>query len=229
MVFPTTRPHPDTPAPLDTHSADAEALIPEARDRQRHRHRRVGLLVGAVMLLSFLGFLVYRSVSTNASGRAGGAGGAAPAGPFAGTWHVHTYYLTIARGGSGTATWPIHVRCGHGPGMGAPPCDRWVPETLVVPGGGVEHVDEIIDGGHATLSLTAVHGNRATARIEGSTVQSTLPDGPVALRVDQVNDLIYLTPSRPTTVSPYGNVPLCGPRIYENIQLQAELHIHCGA
>jgi hypothetical protein len=100
---------------------------------------------------------------------------------------------------------------------------------VVAPGGGVAHVEEIIDGGQARLSITAVHGNRATGRIEASTQQSTLPDGPVSLKIDQVNDLIYLTPSRPATASPYGNVPLCGPRIYENLRLQDALHINCGA
>jgi hypothetical protein len=152
-------------------------------------------------------------------------GGGVHAGPFTGTWHVHTYSLTIKADGTGTAMWPTHVGCGSGPGEGPPPCDSVVPGTLA----GGTHVDYIIDGGHAQIILTSVKGDTARGRIENSTVQSTLPDGPVTFRVSS-KDLLYVTPSKPTTSSPFGATPLCGPRAEAlSISQQQAEGINCGA
>lgn len=196
----TADPHLDAPAPIDGRPLDAEALIPEARDRQRRRHRHVGLLSAIALVLLIVGFVSYRDLSTNGSGPAGGGRGTVvPAGPFAGTWHLQANYLTIDRDGRGTATfeWSLTPTI-------------WVKV-------------------HASIIITAVHGDRARGEVTRTTTSSYLPDGPIALRVDQANDLIYVTPSHPTTTSPYGRVPLCGPRIYENLKRQEMLHIHCGA
>jgi len=142
------------------------------------------------------------------------------AGPFQGAWHVHTDYLVINADGTGRATWPIHVFCGTGTGIGrgGPPCDK-------IAGSG-----RITDGGLASLTITSVHGDTALGQIADSTVQSTLPDGPVALLVDPVNDVVHMAVSRPTTSSPYGTVPLCGPKAYaKSLREGSAALFNCGA
>ena len=147
-----------------------------------------------------------------------GTSSSVSASAFQGTWHLHTDYLVIHANGTGTATWPIHVFCGTGVGMGGSPCDKLASNG------------QITDGGHADLTIESVSGDTASGKVTSSTVQSTLPNGPIRLRVDQMNDVLYLTPSRPTTASPYGSVPLCGPRAYAKSQQEGSAaEFNCGA
>jgi hypothetical protein len=144
-----------------------------------------------------------------------GCGASVSAGPFAGVWRVHTYYLVIKANGSGSAKWPTHVFCRHGVPS---PCDK------------ISSSGEITDGGHADLRITSVHDDTALGQVTDSTVQSTLPDGPVALLVDLVNNVLYMTVSRPTTASPYGTTPLCGPTASEKSDREGSAaKFNCGA
>lgn len=129
------------------------------------------------------------------------------AGPLAGTWNVHTIYLTVAESGHGDFEWPIHVFCGTGVGYGPPPCDT------------LESNGTIHDGGHAQLTLTARNGETADGRISGSTDPAAFPDGPIQLRF-QANDTLHLGFATPPT----GPSPdyLCGPKTNRSL-------INCGA
>ena len=151
------------------------------------------------------------------------------AGPFAGTWHLHTFTITIQDDGTGSAAWPTHVPCSAGgPVSAATACDHFTPGTIVVGGSPVQVVN-ISDGGRATIRLISVDGTTASAVISGSTVPSTLPDGQAALNVT-TQDLLYVTPSSQTTASPFGRSGFCGPSALAlNLQQQDAEGINCGA
>lgn len=207
---------------------EAEALIREAQARKRRRRRRQFVLILAAVIVAACSYGAV-SLFGPSSGTNSGTTGFVRAGVFASTWRVHTTELTINSDGRGVVQWPIHVTCGTGPGMGPPPCDRLVPATIAGPQGNVLHVNEIIDGGHADVLLTSVNSKFAEGRIEHSTVQSTLPDGPATFRVSKA-DLLYMTVSRPTTGSPFGRSPLCGPKAAALTPAQQEAEgINCGA
>ena len=141
--------------------------------------------------------------------------GAVVAGPMAGTWHVHTYYLNVTADGHGAFTWPIHTTCGTGVDQGAPPCDT------------LKNGTEIIDGGYARLTIIERSGDTAMGIIQSSTDQSTLPDGPVTLRL-AANDLLYLTTSGVQNPHPYEY--LCGEQAVSlPVAEQLSQHINCGA
>jgi hypothetical protein len=151
------------------------------------------------------------------------------AGPFAGTWRVHTVTITIQADGTGSAAWPTHVPCdAGGPISAATACDQFTPGTVVV-GGSQVNVVNISDGGRATMRIVSVNGTTASAVISGSTVPSTLPDGQAALKVT-AQDLLYVTPSSPTTGSPFGRSGFCGPSALAlSLQQQIAEGINCGA
>jgi hypothetical protein len=151
------------------------------------------------------------------------------AGPFVGTWHLHTFTITIQANGTGSAAWPTHVPCSAGgPVSPATACDQSTPGTIVVGGSPVQVVN-ISDGGRATIRLTSVNGTTASAVISGSTVPSTLPDGQAGLNVT-TQDLLYVTSSSPTTGSPFGRSGFCGPTALAlNLQQQIAEGINCGA
>jgi len=151
------------------------------------------------------------------------------AGPFAGTWRLHTITITIQANGTGSAAWPTHVPCSAGgPVSSAPACDQSTPGTIVVGGSSVPVVN-ISDGGRATIRLITVDGTTASAVISGSTVPSTLPDGQAGLKVT-TQDLLYVTPSSPTTGSPFGRSGFCGPSALAlNLHVQIAEGINCGA
>jgi len=127
---------------------------------------------------------------------------------FAGTSHVHTYYLRIRADGHGTAEWPVGFHCGAPETPPGQACDKVVPTTMTMPDGTAGNVDEIIDGGHAQLRLTSVTPATAIGVVEGSTDASALPDGPVTLTITTDDLLVITTPGS----SVYGRSPLCGPR-----------------
>lgn len=151
------------------------------------------------------------------------------AGPFAGSWRVHTFIVTIEADGTGSATWPTHVPCSAGgPVSAATACDQFTPGTIVV-GGSPVNVLNISDGGRATIRLISVNGTSASAVISGSTDPSTLPDGHAGLNVT-TQDLLYVMPSSQTTSSFIGRSGFCGPSALAlNLQQQNAEGINCGA
>ncbi|HUZ10383.1 MAG TPA: hypothetical protein VMU76_09475 [Acidimicrobiales bacterium] len=207
-------------------TTEAEALIRAARARQHRRRRVIRVSVAAAILV--LGACWYFVAD-----HTGGSRGAeqeqgtksVAAGAFAGTWHVHTYSLTVRADGQGSFEWPTHNPCA-GPGAAPGACDSLVPKTVKLAGRRTT-IDEIIDGGHAHLQLISVAGTTANGRITGSTVRSVLPDGPVTLRVTK-DDLLRVTtaikPAMPSFES------LCGPKAaaLSGPQQRAE-GINCGA
>jgi hypothetical protein len=151
------------------------------------------------------------------------------AGPFAGTWHVHTTSLTVAADGRGRATWPIGVDCGTGIGKAPPPCDARVPSTIVLPDGVRSPVEDVVDGGHATVRLTSVTGRTAHALVTASSDPTALPDGPAVLRVSS-DDLLQLDPHVAPLEAHLRWQALCGPRA-ASLPLSEQLSrgINCGA
>lgn len=207
-----------------------EVLIKEARQRQRRRHL---LTLGTVFLVALAGVLGYREISGDGGAhqqpsRNGTPPRAVAAKGFAGTWHVHTYYVYIQSNGQGSAMWPIHVDCGGAHVTPGGPCDTVTPETVVV-NGVAGPVDEIHDGGRAVIRLMSVTDARARAVISASTEPSVLPDGDATLTVTK-SDLLYVTPAGPTTSSPFGRSGFCGPRAASlSLSKQVAAHINCGA
>lgn len=207
---------------------EAEALIEEARARQRRRRRSLVLVSSLAVAVGLLVYAVV-ALTSGTSSRTTSPNGPVAAQAFAGTWHVHTYYLVIKADGNGSANWPTHIPCGSAGAPRTQACDRSVPGTTVLANGQVIPVEEVVDGGHADIVLTFVKGDSARGQIENSTVQSTLPDGPVTFRLAK-NDLLYVKPSRPTVGSPFGNNPLCGPKASQlSVSQQEAEGINCGA
>ena len=212
--------------PVAETTSEAEALIREARARQHRRRRVIGVSVAAVILV--LGacsyFVANHAGGSRSAGREPGTRAVA-AGAFAGTWHVHTYSLTVRADGHGAFEWPTHNPCA-GPGAAPGACDSLVPKTVDSAGRRIT-IDEIIDGGHARLELISVAGRTAKGRITGSTEQSVLPDGPVTLRVT-ADDVLRVTtaikPAMPSFEALCGSkaAALSGPR-------QRAEGINCGA
>lgn len=131
-------------------------------------------------------------------------GGPLSAGPLRGTWHVHTFYLTIQADGSGAFRWPIHTSCAS---RVAGPCDQ-------ISASGV-----ITDGGRGSLKLSSRSGATGRGVVSASTDPSVLPDGPVRLTVG-ANDVLYLAFARSPAVHAFDY--LCGPRTDTS-------KINCGA
>jgi hypothetical protein len=221
-------PHPPT-IDLD----ESQALIEEARNRQRRRRRFITALVSGVLFAGV--FVAVAMIATSGSGPTSTTGGftgqAVPAGVFAQTWSVHKFSLHIGADGRGAFRWTIHVTCGSGRAEGPPPCDRILYKTLTGPNGQGVATAEIIGGGRAALVLTRVGSTTARGVIEGSTQPSVVPNGPVSLTVTQ-HDLLVVSPATPPTdPSPFKpGAPLCGVRAkaLSDSQRVAE-GINCGA
>ena len=124
-------------------------------------------------------------------------GVATKAGPFAGTWHVHTFYLTIQSNGTGSFQWPIHVPCGTGLGQGPPPCDTVSPSGVIT------------DGGHAKLTIESRKGRSVEGLISETTDPTTVRNGRVTISLGS-NDVLYLRFSTPPATLAYSYV--CGPK-----------------
>jgi hypothetical protein len=152
-----------------------------------------------------------------------------PAGPFAGTWRLHTFTITIRSDGTGSVAWPTHVPCPESKAIStAIACDQFTPATIVVEGAPVQVVN-VSEGGKAKIQLIWVNRTNAVAIISDSTVPSTLPDGQAALNVT-TQDLLYVTPSSPTPGSPFGRSGFCGPSALAlGLQQQDAQGINCGA
>ena len=184
-----------------------EVLIKEARRRQR---RRQLAMTGAVLTVALVGLVVYRTTSTVGSPsphpsvkRPGRPLPLIAAGAFTGTWRVHTTTLTIQANGQGSASWPGPIKSGESEATAA--------------------------SGHADLRVKSVSGTRALALVSGSTQRSTLPDGPVRLRVTS-QDLLLVVPTTSTTQHPFGGSGLCGPRALAlTLTQQVAAGINCGA
>ena len=207
-----------------------EVLIKEARQRQ---YRRYVLTLGIVVLVALAAVLAYREISVAGGthqqpSRTETPPSAVAAGQFAGTWHVHTFYVYIRSDGQGSAKWPIHVDCGSADVTPGAPCDTVTPETVVV--SGVARTEDVIhDGGHAVIRLASVTGARAQAVISASTEPSVLPDGDATLTVTK-SDLLYVTPAATITSSPFGRSGFCGPRAAAlSLSQQEAARINCGA
>ena len=189
---------PPAPPPL----ADRErttVLIPEARRRQRRRRQ---FTIGMLFAVAVVGLVVARVAATGGPpGQtvAPGASGSVAAGRFAGTWHVHTWYVMIGADGHGSAKWPIGTPRG------------------------------ISDGGRARIRLTSVSGTRAEGVISGSTEPSVLPDGPATMRVTSDDLLYVTpagpTTSSPFGRSGFCGPKAAALSIAQ----QQAAHINCGA
>jgi hypothetical protein len=208
---------------------EAEALIREARARQKKRHRLMGAAVATTLIIGAGWYLIVESAGSSVRSTASGAGiHSVAAGAFTGTWHVHTFSITINADGRGTAQWPIDLRCGTGVGMGPPPCDTWIPGTVVGANGAPITTWNMVDGGHASIRLTTVNGTSASGIVMSSTDASHLGDGRVTFRISLSKDLLYVTG---TWHGPHFILgPFCGPRAAASSvpQQQAE-GINCGA
>lgn len=138
---------------------------------------------------------------------------------FSGKWALANDVVTIEGSGQGSVDWRTLTWCPAGttsPYDGEP-CDTLGPDGVVT------------SGGHADLQLTAASGTTATAVVSGSTEPSALPDGPARLRVTG-QDVLYVTPSGPTTQSPFGRSALCGPTALAlSLTQQEAAGIQCGA
>ena len=215
-----------------TTDGGAEALIEEARWRQRRRHRLVTALLAGALLVALVtwGSVVLTSGPGPGTTGSGPAPRAVPAGAFAGTWSVHTFSLRVRADGRGSFLWPTHVACGSAPFGGYRPCDRVV-HTVMGPDGRPVIVDEIIDGGRATLVLTSVRFTRARGVIEGSTQPSVVPNGPVSLTSAQHDLLVVIPVTPPTGPSPLRpGSPLCGAQARALTLSQQDAEgINCGA
>ena len=194
--------------PIEVVAAEAtQVLIREARRRQRRRRL---IILGAVSIVAFTGWITARAMSTDGSVPA--ARPLPPKSPvhpmvavgqFSGTWHVHTTSVTIQADGQGSAIWPGPL----GPGQS---------EATAAPG-------------HAALHLTSVSGEQATVLVSGSTEPSVLPDGPARLTITN-QDLLYVVPDGPTMHSPFGHNGLCGPKAAAlTVAQQVAAGINCGA
>jgi hypothetical protein len=196
---------------------EEQALFKEAR---RRRRRRWMTTVAVLVLASAGAVAVVASSSGGGSDRALRSSGSTRqilAGPFAGTWQVKYYDVRINSDGAGTATWPIKSQCGRAEARPGAPCDTVNPTT------GIVH-----DGGHAEIQIVSSADMTAEGMVSGSTEPSVLPDGQASFRVSN-DDVIYITPTTPTSSSPFGRESFCGPRAMalSFTQQQAE-HIDCG-
>jgi len=218
------------PRPNSTTSEDVEALFREARQLRRRRALR-GLSI--VTLGALLGALTYLVVvlatgKNQPPSRRPSSPLTVAAQRFAGTWHVHTYYIRVQAGGEGTAVWPIHVDCGSAHATPGAACDTVTPQTVLV-GGIANTVHDIHDGGHARIRITAVSTSHARAIVSDTTDSSVLPDGPAVLKVTS-NDLLYFTPTARTGPSPFGRSGFCGSSASAlTLSQQEAAHINCGA
>lgn len=102
------------------------------------------------------------------------AAGPTGAGPFTGGWYHHGIGVSITASGSGTAEWRTYATCGQDP----PPCDTFSGNL-------------IIDGGHATFTVTATSPTTATGQVEVTTDAKTAPVGPMTMTLDPAHHLLY--------------------------------------
>jgi hypothetical protein len=225
----------DDPAPAGPAApSDPELLIREARRRHRRRLALTGVVLAALVVAGALGYGAARTGPPTTPESSGPAPVAhhpqavvVNAAALSGTWHVHTFEVTIGAHGRGVFNWPIHVWCGTGPGSGPPPCDALVPGAAVI-NGVTTNVEQIVDGGHATLRLTSVSGTNAHGTISGSTDPSEVPDGPATFAAAG-NDTLTITPKAPLGPSALKG-PLCGPRAAAlSVSQQQAENINCGA
>jgi len=129
------------------------------------------------------------------------------AGPFAGEWSVHVTLLTIDASGYGILNWRTYSTCGESP----PPCD-------------IFSGNDIIDGGNATISLTAVGPNSASGEVLTTTVPHDIPLGPFTAHLDATKDLLSLS------LPLFSTYPLCGTRARAlPVGQQNAEGINCGA
>ena len=130
-----------------------------------------------------------------------------PAGAFAAYWRLHVWSLAIDHSGYGIMSWRTDATCGQDP----PPCD-------------IFSGNQIVDGGHATLSLTSVGPSVASGRVLTTTAPADVPLGPFTLRLDGARDLLF--PSFPL----FKGQPLCGPTADAMpVTEQKAKGINCGA
>ena len=189
-----------------------QVLIREARRRQRRRRL---IVLGGLFTLAMTGWFVATTTSINGSSHlARPTNHPVPshpvvaAGQFGGWWHFHTVVVSIQPNGDGSVSWPGPL----GPGQS---------EATATPA-------------RAEMRVTSVDGAHATALIAGSTEPSSVPDGPVQLRVTS-QDLLYIVPESRTAVSPfdpisYGPEGLCGPKAAAlTVSQQVAAGINCGA
>lgn len=126
---------------------------------------------------------VLGTVETRDTATGPAAAPAPPARPdlqrFVGTWRAHHGVVVIEPSGQGEAQWRIYQWCSEDP---TPPCDD-------VRG------DEIISGGRARFTITAVEGDRAAGVVTESTdhrppgPDPSLRVGPVTFTLGEHDDL----------------------------------------
>jgi hypothetical protein len=191
---------------------EAEALIREARARQKRRHRLIALAVVVALAIGASSYVIAKG--TGRSGGPASSGRGIPVAAlraFVGTWNGlgdSDMLISIKSDGRGTAKWPELVRCGTGVGMGPPPCDTWVPGTVLGPNGARVTTWHIIDGGRASIRLTKASGTFANGLVTSSTDPSRLGDGPATFRISSSNDLLHMTGTWDEPHFPLG--PFCG-------------------
>ncbi len=114
-----------------------------------------------------------------------------------------------------------------GSGSGPPPCDATVPGTAVIDGV-TTNVEQIINGGRATVRLSSASSSVAHGVISGSTDPSQVPNGPATFTVT-ATDLLSVTPT--ATFGPSAlSLPLCGPQAAAlSVTEQEAKGINCGA
>lgn len=191
---------------------EAEALIREARARQKRRHRLIALAVAAALTIGASSYVIAKDTGRSGGPASSKRGIQAPAPrAFVGTWNGlgdSDMLISIKSDGRGTATWPELVRCGTGVGTGPPPCDTWVPGTVLGPNGARIITWHIIDGGRASIRLTKASGTSASGIVTSSTDPSRLGDGPATFRISSSNDLMHMTGTLGEPHVPLG--PFCG-------------------
>lgn len=134
-------------------------------------------------------------------------GAGSVAGPFAGTWRIHAFSLTIGTTGDGSFAWAIHCLGGT---SSPPPCRG--SDAYFIPQ-------------HASIALSSRHGQTAAATISSSSDTTTVPDGTVSARIG-ANDLLYLTVQGSPVVPSYPY--LCGERASAR-WADGKGAINCGA
>ncbi len=132
------------------------------------------------------------------------------AGPFAGTWQLQDYAITIGPNGHGTARWRTRVNCGTGIGHGPTPCDPVVKPGSPLPAGTTHGSAFASYGGHASIYITNVQGNSARGVVRQSNELSILPNGPIQFGLEP-HDLLSVSLPHPMLGTPFGNSPFCGP------------------
>jgi hypothetical protein len=150
---------------------------------------RQGALAAGAPTTSVPATVATASTTSTTSATVSPASFAGPAAAFAGTWHRHGSVVFIDGSGSGVADWRVYSWCSDAP----PPCDLMIG-------------DQIIDGGHATFTITVTGPTTATGRVLTTTVPADVPVGTFSARVDPTADVLDLSPRL------FRGSPLCGRR-----------------